>query len=423
MKKVAKWLIGAIVVLMVMGVGVLYLMGTFRESVLIQLNAALLQDAPLTSPVLQGIIDSVASSGRPAGFWVEADAIYAARLDAIRSARRTVHFETYAMSPGRRADDFARALSERAANGVQVRVLVDAYGGSQMPESYWERLRAAKVEVALYRPFSWRSPLQYNARTHRKLLLIDGELALVGGAGVSDSWDGEGGAPWRELEFALRGTVVGHLEGMFLQNWLVEGKPIALAALRRAPAPSGAERPIVITNESPSLETSSIALLYQLNLASASQRAWIASPYFLPNQSLLDAMVQARRRGVDVKVVTMGPRNDKPYIRFASRELYEPLLAAGVEVYEYQPSMLHAKAMVVDADRITSGSSNFDPRTFLRNDELTLTLQDPALSRQFDEFFRETLSKSQRVTPEAWRERSAAQQAIGRLTLLLERQL
>jgi cardiolipin synthase len=403
----------------------LYLLGSFREPVRYDLRHGTDLTPESHGLLVQGLTDSIGAIGKPTGFWVEAEAIYRARLEAIRQAHHTIDFETYVMTPGRRADAFAQALAARAKAGVRVRMVVDAYGTRQLPEGYWRRLRESGVRVVRYRAFSWRAPLLYNARTHRKLLLIDNRRALIGGAGVSDRWDGEAGQrPWRDFELALEGPVVAALTGLFYQNWLVEGRDMDardVATEDNRALARGSN--VLVTNGSPSQGSSSHQLLFNLHLASARRRVWIASPYFLPGPGLLGAMAAAQRRGVDVRLLTVGPRSDKPMIRWGARETYGALLEAGVAVYEYAPGMMHAKAMLVDRDSVTAGSANFDARSFFRNDELTITVQDAGLASRLEAFFQESFERSHRVEPPSWERRPTLESWVGRGLLVFRRQL
>jgi len=404
----------------------LYLGGTFRRRIIYRLKHAPKLSETRFPFVITSLSDSLTTSGHLTGFWVEADEIFAARLNAIHQAKHSIHFETFFMTPGRRADAFAEAIAQKAQAGVEVLFIADHYGAHGFPSSYWRRLRRSGVEVRFFHPFSWRSPLDYLERTHRKLLLIDSEQALIGGAGISDHWDGrkEAGekAPWLDFEIALRGPIVSVLEGTFMQHWTYVGG-VADVGDRVIRATTPEPSSIYVIPGDPSYRNSSVTALFHISFQAAQERIWLASPYLLPNDELQQDLIDADRRGVDVRILTMGHYNDKPYVYYASRERYLPLLEAGIKLYEYQPSMLHAKLMVVDGSWVSVGSANLDPRSLFRNDELNLSMQDADLCDRMEAFFLRALDASHLITVSQWKQRPYWQRLIGRTGLLFQRQL
>lgn len=420
--RLGDWFVKGALVLLTGCLLVLYLAGGFQRPSVVSLEVPTDVSEQRRQRLLQGLTSSIAVSGRPTSFWSDIDAIYRARLELTRSATQSIDFETYIITPGRRADAFADAIVERAEAGVRVRILADAFGSRKMPDHYWQRLRTSGVQVSLYRPFDWRAPLTYNARTHRKLLLVDGRKAMIGGAGVSDQWDGEPDrdrSPWRDLEIALEGPVVTVLEGLFLQNWILETREVGLAVPTAPPASS--DEPLLLTRGSFSLQSSNLGTLYHFHLATAQRRVWLAAPYFLPNASVYQGLLDAARRGLDVRVLTMGEKNDKAFVYRASRRLYGPLLRAGVRIYEYQPGMMHAKAVMVDHNRVIAGSANLDARTLLLNDELVVSYRSPWLGDRVEAFFEQSFSRSHRVELEEWRSEAWHEKLMGESALLLHR--
>ena len=376
-------------------------------------------EAPGFARTVAAVSSSMTARGRVTHFWCDPDSIYAARLEDVRQARRTIHFETYFMTPGRRADDFAAALIERARAGVTVRFLADADGAKEMPPSYWQRLADAGVEVRLYHPFQWHQFWTYNTRTHRKLLLIDGKVGFTGGTGVSDHWDGhEHGAPWCDVELRLEGPVITKLEGIFAQHWTYVGGLADLGPeVFRDHPEEGAL--LLVTPSSPTDGDSPVRALYHTSLRAAQQRIWIASPYFLPSPSESKALAEAKRRGVDVRVLSVGPKNDKRPVYRAVQEHVSRLVLAGVPILEYQPAMMHAKVMLVDERWVVTGSANFDPRSFYHNDELTIATDDAELAGQVEAFFQDAFAQSRPLTRQYLDNRDFWTQAEGKLTLLL----
>ncbi len=422
-KKLWWWVGGGVFGLTIFGLSFLYLQGFFRSEVEYQItNGPTLED-PRFPLLVVSLSNALPTSGRLTDYWSGADAIYAARIDAIRSAKNTIHFETYYMTPGRRADEFAAALSERAKAGVEVQLLIDDYGTDSIPSEYWQRLRQAGVEVRFFREFDWQAPLEYNSRTHRKLLLIDGQQVLIGGAGVSDDWDGDPDigdtAPWLEFEASYTGEVVSILEGNFMQNWAYVGGTVDLSrdVVREQPEQG---TPLYITNDTSTLSESTIRMLFQVSFLAARERIWIASPYFVPDRNTRNVLIQARQKGVDVRVLTMGENNDKPIVRFASREIYGELLEAGVQVCEYQPSMMHAKLALIDDDWVSTGSANFDPRSYHHNDELNVSTSNSQLVEKTDSLLQNALADSACLSHTEWQNRPVTERLLGRIGLIFK---
>lgn len=410
-------LVGTLLVVAFFVAAVLFLRGFLSPAVSYPIRNAPGTDESRFPVVTAALTGSLTTAGRVTGVYVDALPINEARLQAIRKARRTVHFETYFMTPGSFADAFAGALAERARAGVKVRVIVDADGTKYLPGSYWRGLRDAGAEVRFFNPFDWKNPLRYNSRNHRKLLLVDGEVALVGGAGVSDVWRGRDAAgetaPWREIEVRLEGRVLSALEGAFMRQWGYVGGTVDLGApIFQEPGAAGS--PTLVTESAAADGESEIRALHMLNMLGARARLWIASPYFLPGPQAIEALLAARSRGVDVRILTVGPHPDKALIRYAAREGYGPLLAAGVPIHEYAPAMMHAKIMLIDDRWVSWGSANFDPRSFFHNDELDLTSSDPRLLEETRAFFEDSWAKAPVVTRADWERRPAWEMALGR---------
>lgn len=420
------WFTGVILVVLLILL-ILYLLGTFRRQVRYRMKNVPSLSEPRFPLAIVGLSDSLLTSGHATGFWVGAGTIHAARLNAIQTAQSTIHFETFYMTPGKRANDFAAAITERAQAGVAVQLIVDDHGVQSMPRKYWQRLRAARVEVRFFNEFDWGAPLDYLARTHRKLLLIDGRVACIGGAGISDDWDGKpkigDTAPWLDFEVRFEGLVVTILEGIFLQQWSHVGGTADLSSKFFHMTSPGDSTILVTPGDDPSYADPSITALFYTSILAARKRVWVASPYFLPSRDLQEALQRAKKNGVDVRILTMGPHNDKSYVYHAARELYGSLLTAGVKIYEYQPSMMHAKVLLLDDDWVSTGSANFDPRSSFHNDELHCSISEPELAKKIEQFFTVAFAQSQLVSQADWRRRSTRNRILGRLVLSLRRQL
>lgn len=417
---------GLILLVLLLLLLLLYLRGAFYHKITYRM-----EDIPSLGEshfplALMGVSASILTHGYPTDAWFDIDAICAARLEAVRQARQAIHFETFYMTPGRRVDEFADALVERSQAGVEVLLIADSMGVASISQDYWKRLHNAGVKVRFFHPFDWKAPFTYNIRTHRKLLLIDGEVAFVGGMGVSDHWDGMKAAgdtaPWLDVEVRFVGPIVPILEGIFMQHWLYVGGVATLKPDIFNPALSGGSTIIVTPSDSPSASSSVCALFYTSVLA-AKKRVWIASPYFLPDSNSRRALLKAKNSGVDVRVLTVGPHNDKRMIYYAVRERYRDLLVAGIEIYEYHPSMMHAKVLLIDDGWVSTGSANFDPRSLFHNDELHLSLAEPGLVQFAQDFFQSAFPKSRRIELRHWQTRPLWQRALGQIALFVRWQL
>ena len=358
-------------------------------------------------------------------------AIYEAELAAIRSARHSIHLEVYLFLRGSVADQFIAALTERARAGVAVRLVVDRIGSFATPDRYFAPLRKAGARVYWYQPIAWYTLKRFNNRTHRDLLIVDGETGFVGGVGVADFWIGPpgNGRPWRDTIARVTGDLVNGLQTSFAENWL-EASGEILAQDEFSPSsedepemlPPGSGVGIVI-NSTPSAGRSTRArMLFQILLASAQRSIEITSPYFVPDRSLSAELMRAARRGVKVTILTPGAYNNHPIARLASRRRYGGLLKAGIHIHEYQPAMIHAKVLIVDATWCVVGSTNFDNRSFGLNDEVNVAIMQGELAASLDADFKSDLAQSRAITMEEWRRRPVGERVLALLGSLLERQ-
>jgi cardiolipin synthase len=335
------------------------------------------------------------------------DEIFPAMLAAIDSARHTITFETYIYWSGEVGARFAGALAGRARAGVRTHLLLDWLGAGKMDDAMLEMMETAGVEVVHYRPLRWYNLDRVNNRTHRKLLIVDGRIGFTGGVGVADHWLGnaEDADHWRDSHFRIDGPVVSQLQAAFMDNWIESrGELLDGEGYFPAIAPSG-EHYAHAFRSSPGEGSASMRLMYLLAIASARSRIRIANAYFVPDGLVVEMLVEARRRGVEVEILVPGPILDAQIVRRASRGMWGPLLRAGVRIHEYQPTMYHTKIMVVDDLWVSVGSTNFDNRSFQLNDEANLNVLDPAFGAESARDFEADLARSRRVTLEEWLDR------------------
>ena len=422
-ESILLWLVIALLVLsLVIFVG-FYLRGAFREPVLYKVKNAPYPDEPQYPFTLASITNSFITNGTVTDFWNEAGQIQQARLDAISKAERTINFETFFMTPGKRADDFAAALADKSSAGVEVRLVVDDYGTKDISDKYWSRLRSTGVKVSFFNSFNWKAPLDYAGRTHRKLLLIDGEFGLVGGAGISDLWDGvekeDDTQPWLDVEMRLEGEIIGILEGIFSQHWTfgdgtadLSGDRFKTLKHKDEEKDEKGDLMLAIPGANPRIRFSPIKAFKYNNLICARKRIWLASPYFLPDDNSIDLLVAAKQDGVDVRILTTSVRSDKKPVYYASYEHYGKLLKGDVEIYEFQPSMTHAKLLLIDDIWATTGSANFDPRSFCHNEELDICSAQSELVEGIRATFEKGFAQSKRISYKEWKQRSIIKHRI-----------
>lgn len=387
------------------------------------------QDVALESPdywrMLEGIADSRIVAGNKITVLPNGENFYPAELEAIHGAHSSVNLEAYIFQKGELTRRFVSALAERARAGVEVRVVVDGMGSLTTPKDYFKELTDAGGKVNYYNPLRWYSWDKYNSRTHRELIVIDGQTAFMGGAGFADHWDaGVKGQPrWRDTVCRVDGPVVQYLQSTFVENWL-ESSGELLTGLRFFPkVPEQGRTWAMNVNSTPSQGRSSRARsVMQELIVSAKKSIYITTPYFLPNKNVRDQIISARRRGVDVKILTPGRKSDHYLTRTSSRRIFGELLKEGIEIYEYQPAMIHAKIMIVDDSWAMIGSSNFDPRSFGINDEVNLVMYDGEASERLLEDFRKDLGDSKPVTLEMWEKRPIMERMTEFFGYILERQ-
>ena len=349
---------------------------------------------------------------------------YEAELAAIASARSSVNLEAYIFHRSEIAKRYVDVLAERARAGVEVRLTLDYIGSFSTPRSYLKKLLDAGGQVRWYHPFQMKFIPEFNNRTHRELLIIDGAVAFIGGAGIADWWmqDGVKGKRWRDMMVRVEGPSAAALQAVFAQNWLRVSGEILTGEDYFANANDGQGAPALVVDSTPSAGSTQARILFQLLIASARKCIYISTPYFLPSGSARRAIIQAARdRNIEVKVLTPGDNSDQRLTRASSRNLYGSLLKNGIKIYEYLPSMNHTKALMVDDIWVVAGSTNFDYRSFSINDEVNLAVMDAAATRRVAQDFERDLLQSREITYAEWLQKRRFRIA-DRIFSLLERQ-
>lgn len=351
--------------------------------------------------------------------------IFPAMLGAIKGAKVSINFETYIYWSGNIGQRFAEALAERARAGVKVNVLLDWVGSQKMDDAYLTLMQDAGVRVAKYHPLRWYNVARMNNRTHRKLLIIDGLIGFTGGVGIADEWDGyaQDEKHWRDSHYRLQGPAVAHMQAAFVDNWIkATGEVLQGPSYFPAIAAAGTQRAQMFRS-SPTEGSESVRLMYLLSIAAARRTVRIATAYFVPDDLSLQTLVAALKRGVKVQILLPGEKNDAWITRSASRARWGELLAAGAEIYEFQPTFFHCKVMVVDDVWVSVGSTNFDNRSFRLNDEANLNIYDDAFAGEQVAVFMRDLKRAKRVDAREWGQRPWTERVLEAPAVLLRSQL
>ncbi|MEO7677484.1 MAG: cardiolipin synthase [Verrucomicrobiota bacterium] len=343
---------------------------------------------------------------------INGDEIFPAMLEAIRGAQKTINFETYIYWSGEIGDEFAKALAERARAGVKVHLLLDWLGAGRIASGSVQEMEEAGVEIQRYHPLHWFNLSRINHRTHRKLLIVDGQIGFTGGVGIADLWMGNAQDTdhWRDSHFRLEGPAVAQMQAAFIDNWL-KTQPEVLHSEEYFPFLKTVGQDYAqVFMSSPREGSESIRLMYLLSIAAARKNIRLSAAYFIPDQLARKQLVAARERGVEVEIILPGSNTDSKLVRYASRGDWGDLLKAGVKIYEYNPTMYHCKVMIVDDVWVSVGSANFDTRSFRLNDEANLNVFSTAFAAKQIAVFEEDKSKSHQISFARWKKRSVWKQ-------------
>jgi cardiolipin synthase len=351
--------------------------------------------------------------------------IFPAMLEAIHAAKVSITFETFVFR-----DEigklFCKALTSAARRGVRVHVLLDWLGSRSMPATMLSAIQDAGADVQLYHAPSWFHLGRLNNRTHRKLMIVDGNIGFTGGVGFGSEWADNREHPkeWRESHYKVIGPVVAQMQAVFVDNWIkATGRVLHGSEYFPTHLPSHSDMDAQMFGSSPVGGSESMHLMVLLALTAAHTSIDIENPYFVPDRLTVDALIEARRRGVRVRIVVPGRYIDARIGRWAAQGLYGVLLQAGIEIYEYQPTMIHCKVMVIDAEWTSVGSANFDDRSFRLNDEANLNVFSARLATEQIRQIDVDIAQSKRMVLKRWARRPASRRLYENLALLLRSQL
>ncbi len=352
------------------------------------------------------------------------DQIFPAMLDAIRSAEVSVTFETFIFRD-EIGTQFCTALAEAAKRGVRVHVLVDWLGSRAMDRSLFDPTIRAGGEVRIYHELTWYHIGRINNRTHRKLLVVDGTIGFTGGVGIGHEWTGNAQDPlhWRETHYEVRGPVVAQMQAVFVDNWIKATGEVLHGETYFPTLDRAGDMDAQMFASSPAGGSESMHLMVLLAITAAQSSIDIENSYFVPDELTIDALREARARGVRVRIIVPSRHTDAPLGRWAAHALYGVLLCAGIEIFEYQPTMLHCKLMVVDSSWVSVGSGNFDNRSFRLNDEANLNVFSDSLAREQIQYFEQDLAQSQKMLKRRWAKRRFSLRLLESMAILLRSQL
>jgi cardiolipin synthase len=329
--------------------------------------------------------------------WRDDAAVFAALEDAIRAARHSVHFDVYIWKPGGAGLRLAELVCRRAREGVKMRILVDPMGSKGFDARLHGRLREAGCEVRYFRPLK-KLPLALTGRNHRKLIVVDGRVGFTGGFGIATEWSDEGpSSPWRDSNAEVEGPVVRQMQAAFAAHWLETGGFMLPAEEFERTRPAGDARCAYVTSTDVS-GLSHARWVTHIALAAAQRRAWIANAYFAPPPEVLGTLCDRRMEGIDVRLLLSGPHQDHPTVTFIQRRLYPKLEKSGVTAYEYLPSMMHAKTMLIDDRLSVVGSMNLDFLSMEWLEEGCLVVDDVPFAKAFEQRWLVDMARSRQVT-------------------------
>jgi cardiolipin synthase len=383
-------------------------------------------DSPQFLVLLESMVDAKVNRTGSLEVLKNGPAFYAAELDAIRNARHSVNLEAYIFQKSAIGSQYLDATVERARSGIAINVVLDAFGSAGVARSFFRPLLDAGGKVHWYNSPAWYRMTRLDNRTHRELLIVDGRIAFVGGAGIADQWfSGSHGQPrWRDTMVRVQGEAVPNLQATFAENWLSACGELLTGDAYFPEIAWPHKTAAMVINSTPTVGGSTRArILFQLLLAAAKRSISITTPYFLPDKSLTRELCRAiEERDVKVRILVPGRKSDHLLTRSTSRGGYGPLLKAGAEVYEYQPSMIHAKVLCIDGLWAVVGSTNFDNRSFGINDEVNLAVCDSAFAERLERDMSFDLGESRRVSLDEWRKRPVTERAPELLGWIFERQ-
>lgn len=416
-------------VVSISAITILILAGLFAPG--LKYSLVMPPEGPVSAPAFLNELEPLVSSKITRNNQIEViengENFYEAELDAMRHARHSINIEAYIFHKGKVTDQVLNVLIERARAGVHVNLVMDSLGSLSTRKNYFKPLKQAGGHVEWYHRLRLHNWFIANNRTHREITLIDGSIAFLGGAGYADWWrfETKGEPRWRDTMVRVQGDAVRGLQGTFVENWLessgqILDGPDYFPPLNRDPGNITAL--VVTSTPSSSVGSTRARVLFQTLVAAAQKSIYITTPYFLPDKSMREELVRAKKRGVQIRVIAPGKHADHAMTRSSGRSAYGDLLQAGAEIHEYEASMIHAKITIIDGLWSVVGSTNFDNRSFGLNDEINLAIFNEQIASKLTHDFDEDAARSKRVTLDDWKRRSILERMLEWAGWVFERQ-
>jgi cardiolipin synthase len=374
--------------------------------------------------VLESTCQTHLEAGNKVEIFTNGDRFYPAMLEAIRAAKETINMECYIFKKGEIGNQFVEVLCERARAGVRVTIVMDAIGSFGAFRKLRKPLRAAGARVKAYQRFKWYRLSRLNNRTHRELMVIDGTVAFLGGAGIADWWAKpmHGKPMWRDMMARVEGPVVSDIAGILAENWLECCGEILTGPETYKPHRKVGDVAAFAIKSSPADRSTASRALFQTLIEGANERIVIATPYFLPDKAFRNAIRRTVDRGVQMTVIVPGAATDQKWVRLASRRLYGQLLGGGVRIFEYEAGMTHLKALIIDDLWAVIGTTNLDNRSFEHNDEVNIAFRDPDVAARIMRDLTADMARSREIERSTWHRRPSWEKLIGTVAWILERQ-
>jgi cardiolipin synthase A/B len=353
------------------------------------------------------------------------DRIFPAMLKAIYQAKERVEFLTFVYWTGNIAHEFARALANKAEEGVEVFVILDSFGAAKMPIELSELMKKKGVQIEFFRPLTHWKFWKMDNRTHRKVLICDGEIAFTGGVGIASEWEGDARNEdeWRDTHFLIKGPAVFGLQAAFLENWIEAGRPLKFDYRIKGEADPDQKVAVQVIRTSASVRWSDIVMLYQVLIKMARESIRITTAYFNPNSVIIDMLKDAAGREVNIQIMMPGKTTDSEISRVAGDDSFDILLDAGIDLFYYQKTMLHAKIITIDGILSCIGSANFNHRSMLKDDEINVVILDEQVTGELIDHFLEDLKNCDKVEKGRWKRRSLLKRASEKITNLFDHEI
>lgn len=346
-------------------------------------------------------------------------------LKAIRQAKEKIEFLTFVYWTGDIAQEFAETLAKKAEDSVEVYVILDSFGCAKMPDELFEMMKKKGVQIEFFRPLTRWKVWKMDNRTHRKVLICDGEIAFTGGVGIASEWEGDARNEneWRDTHFLIKGPAVFGLQAAFMENWVESGRSLKFDHTVKGDPDPEQDVAVQVIRTSASVRWSDIVMLYLVLIKMARESIRISTAYFNPNTAIINLLKDAAGRGVDVQLMMPGKMTDKDIAKVAGDDSFKPLLDSGIELFYYQKTMLHAKVITIDGILSCIGSANFNHRSMLKDDEINVVILDKKVTGELNDHFQDDLVHSEKIERGQWKKRSLLKKAFEKFTNLFDDQI